>query len=196
MVDSNQAVNNQSTEKSAAGQPRSEQPKNEQPRSEQPRNEQPRSEQPRSEQPRSDQNRGRNYQGYNQGQRQHNQARQQNQQNTDAQVSSNRESQGQNQSQNTNQGHFQPRNNMHQAKQHDPHVKENGQQRGYYRDREKPRDIEKDAQPRQHTGAPQARYGNNQRSRAEETIDDIKQDIIRLEKEIDLEIKEIRSMKL
>jgi hypothetical protein len=34
------------------------------------------------------------------------------------------------------------------------------------------------------------------RNRADETIDDIKEDIIRIEKEIDLEIKEIRSMKL
>lgn len=34
------------------------------------------------------------------------------------------------------------------------------------------------------------------RNRADETIDDIKEDIVRLEKEIDLEIKEIRSMKL
>lgn len=32
--------------------------------------------------------------------------------------------------------------------------------------------------------------------RAEETIDDIKSDIVRIEKEIQLEIKEIRSMKL
>ena len=85
---------------------------------------------------------------------------------------------------------------MHQAKQHEQHGRESGQQRGYYRDREKPRDSERDVQPRQHSGAQQGRYGNNQRSRAEETIDDIKQDIIRLEKEIDLEIMEIRSMKL
>lgn len=32
--------------------------------------------------------------------------------------------------------------------------------------------------------------------RADETVDDIKQDIIRIEKEIKLELKEIRSMKL
>lgn len=173
MVDNNQAGNTQNTEKAAVGQPRSEQPRN--------------------DQQRNDQNRGRNYQGYNQGQRQHNQARQQNQQNPDA---ANREAQGQNQPQNSNQGHFQPsRNNAHQARQHDQRGKDNGQPRGYYRDREKLRDAERDAQPRQHTGISQSRYGN-QRNRAEETIDDIKQDIIRLEKEIDLEIKEIRSMKL
>jgi hypothetical protein len=33
------------------------------------------------------------------------------------------------------------------------------------------------------------------RNRAEETIDDIKHDILRLEKEIELEIREIRSLK-
>jgi len=39
------------------------------------------------------------------------------------------------------------------------------------------------------------RYGNS-RNRAEETIEDIKRDIMRIEKEIELEIKEIRSLKL
>lgn len=38
------------------------------------------------------------------------------------------------------------------------------------------------------------RYNN--RIKTEETVDDIKEDIIRIEKEIDLEIKEIRSLKL
>lgn len=37
---------------------------------------------------------------------------------------------------------------------------------------------------------------NMMKYRAEETVDDIREDIARLEKEIDLEIKEIRSMKL
>jgi len=37
---------------------------------------------------------------------------------------------------------------------------------------------------------------NNTRFRAEETVDDIREDIARLEKEIHMEIKEIRSMKL
>jgi hypothetical protein len=36
----------------------------------------------------------------------------------------------------------------------------------------------------------------NSRIRTEETVDDIKEDIARIEKEIDLEIKEIRSLKL
>lgn len=39
-----------------------------------------------------------------------------------------------------------------------------------------------------------SRYGS--KSRAAETIDDIKIDIARIEKEIELEIKEIRSMRL
>lgn len=34
------------------------------------------------------------------------------------------------------------------------------------------------------------------RARLEETVDDIKADVARIEKEIDLEIKEIRSLKL
>jgi CCR4-NOT transcriptional regulation complex NOT5 subunit len=40
----------------------------------------------------------------------------------------------------------------------------------------------------------QSRYRN--RVKAEETIDDIKEDIVRIEKEIELEMKEIRSLKL
>ena len=40
------------------------------------------------------------------------------------------------------------------------------------------------------------RYGNSLRNKPEETIEDIKDDIVRLEKEIELEIKDIRSLKL
>ena len=36
----------------------------------------------------------------------------------------------------------------------------------------------------------------NNRVKTEETVDDIREDIARIEKEIDLEIKEIRSLKL
>jgi len=36
----------------------------------------------------------------------------------------------------------------------------------------------------------------NNRVKADETVDDIREDIARIEKEIDLEIKEIRSLKL
>ncbi|MCX7841553.1 MAG: hypothetical protein N2489_00570 [Clostridia bacterium] len=44
-----------------------------------------------------------------------------------------------------------------------------------------------------HNNPPQ-RYGN--KSKAEETAEDIKADILRIEKEIDLEIKEIKSLRL
>jgi hypothetical protein len=64
--------------------------------------------------------------------------------------------------------------------------RDGGQNRGYYRDR--------DNQPRQHQQSSGPRF--NTRNRAEETIDDIKEDITRIEKEIELEIKEIRSLKL
>lgn len=72
------------------------------------------------------------------------------------------------------------------------HSREGMQQRGYYRERN--RDADRDLQHK-HSGQSYGKYGNAQRNRAEETIDDIKQDIIRLEKEIELEIKEIRSLK-
>lgn len=64
--------------------------------------------------------------------------------------------------------------------------REGGQNRGYYRDR--------DNQQRQHSQTQGPRFST--RNRAEETIDDIKEDIVRIEKEIELEIKEIRSLKL
>lgn len=68
------------------------------------------------------------------------------------------------------------------------HSREQGQGKGFYRDRE--------GAPRQHSGnVPAPRY-NNSRNRSEETVEDIKEDILRLEKEIELEIKEIRSLKL
>ncbi len=155
--------------------------------------------QQRSEQPR---NRS-NYQRYNQGQRSHNQNRTQNStKNPDVQNPANKEAQGQNQ--NTAQNsHFQsgsknynrgPRAHEQQPRENGQQPRESGQQRGYYRDRV--RDNDRDAQLRQHSAASGGRYGNALRNRAEETIDDIKLDIIRLEKEIELEIKEIRSLKL
>ncbi|MGE5613951.1 MAG: hypothetical protein ACM3XR_06045 [Bacillota bacterium] len=77
-----------------------------------------------------------------------------------------------------------------QKKAFELHSRDSGQQRGY--SREKGRETE--SQPR-HSGY-SGRHQGNYKNRSEETIDDIKQDIIRLEKEIELEIKEIRSLKL
>jgi len=59
--------------------------------------------------------------------------------------------------------------------------------------REKTRDGERDSL---YKGLSGGRISNIIKNRAEETIDDIKEDILRLEKEIELEIMEIRSMKL
>jgi hypothetical protein len=66
----------------------------------------------------------------------------------------------------------------------------------HFRDRNRDKDGERDNQQRPFSNAAGGRFSSISRSRAEETIDDIKEDIIRLEKEIDLEIKEIRSLKL
>lgn len=166
----NQTGNNVNTEKSEPGQQKSEQPQR---------------------------NRS-NYQRYNQGQRTQNQNRPQNStpnstQNSDAHDTANKEPKGQSRKAAQN-SHFQPgpRNNNRGARTNETQPRENGQQRGYYRDRV--RDNDRDSQPRQHSAS--GRYGNITRNRAEETIDDIKLDIVRIEKEIDLEIKEIRSLKL
>lgn len=153
--------------------------------------EQQRSGQQRSEQPQRNRS---NYQRYNQGQKSQNQSRTQNStQSPDAQSVANKDPKGQGQKA-TQNSHFQsgPRNNNRGARTNETQPRENGQQRGYYRDRV--RDNDRDPQPRQHSAS--GRYGNITKNRVEETIDDIKLDIIRLEKEIDLEIMEIRSLKL
>lgn len=144
--------------------------------------------QQKSEQPRTRSN----YHRYNQGQRNHNQNRAQNSvKNPDAQNPNTAQSNhSQSGPRNMNRG---PRVHEQQPRENGQQPRESGQQRGYYRDRV--RDNDKDAQPRQHTAVSAGRYGAL-RNRAEETIDDIKLDITRLEKEIDLEIKEIRSLKL
>ena len=152
-----------------------------------------------------------NNQGNNQNQRGHSPFRQQGGAQADKVQSPNRRD-GQNPNQShTNQGGqanpgnsqvSQPRNNTqgvrNQPDRHDEQTRENGQNRGYYRDRNKTRDNERDCVPRQHVGSTPSggRYGNSLRNRAEETIDDIKEDISRIEKEIELEIKEIKSLKL
>ena len=83
-----------------------------------------------------------------------------------------------------NQGSGQSQKSQH-GQQHEPpaHTRENGSGRSFYRDR--------DSLPRQ-TSIP--KYSG--RARIEETIEDIKEDIISIEKEIELEIKEIKSLKL
>ncbi len=81
-----------------------------------------------------------------------------------------------------------------QNDRHDGHFREGSQSRGYYRD--KSGNNDRDSQPRQYAGSSSSKYGSSLRNRAEETIDDIKEDIVRLEKEINLEIKEIKSLKL
>lgn len=144
--------------------------------------------QQKSEQPRTRSN----YYRYNQGQRNHNQNRTQNSaKSPDAQnpgtAQNNHFHSG---SKNLNRG---SKAHDQQARENGQQPRESGQQRSYYRDRV--RDNDKDVQPRQHTAASAGRYGAL-RNRAEETIDDIKLDIIRLEKEIELEIKEIKSLKL
>jgi len=73
------------------------------------------------------------------------------------------------------------------SKSHDAYNRDNSRQRGFYRDKGKgaDRDHQKYA----------GRHGGSYKNREEETIDDIRRDIERIEKEIELEIKEIRSMK-
>lgn len=70
-----------------------------------------------------------------------------------------------------------------QAEKIDGNTRENAPNKGYYRDRNRNKPVNS------------GRFINN-RNKAEETIDDIKEDIVRLEKEIELEIKEIKSLKL
>lgn len=86
--------------------------------------------------------------------------------------------------------------NRNQTDRKDVSPRDNGQNRANYREKNKEND--RDCRPRQYSGTSSTphKYGNSLRNRAEETIDDIKEDIIRIEKEIDLEIKEIKSMKL
>lgn len=74
----------------------------------------------------------------------------------------------------------------------------NTQDQGTNRDRENApvKNFHREGTPRQNhpnQGSP-SRHIN--RIRAEETVDDIKTDIVRIEKEIELEIKEIKSMRL
>jgi len=69
--------------------------------------------------------------------------------------------------------------------------REGGYQRNFNRDNRENREVREGYQ-RTSYGGP--RYQN--RIRVDETIDDIKLDIQRIEKEIELEIKEIRSSKL
>ena len=158
-----------------------------------------------------------NSQGYHQNQRVQNQLHQKNSVPvTGEQVSSSKEGQGTNQSrlvqvvQNPIQGHNQPqfRNNTQgprnltnhhegsprEANPREANPREAGQNKGFYRDRSK--DSERDTQPRQYSSPPGGRYGNSLRNKPEETIEDIKEDIVRLEKEIELEIKDIKSLKL
>jgi hypothetical protein len=143
--------------------------------------------QPKNEQRNRPNHQNQNTKGQYQG-RQQNGAR-----NADTQNAPNKDTQAQNKDGNR-QGQYQPgqRNNNHGQRNHEGRNRENAP-RGYYRDRN--READKDAQPRQHGGTSYGRHQNVQKSRAEETIEDIKQDIIRLEKEIELEIKEIRSLK-
>ena len=202
--DENQAVDRQRAERYQSGQKRGEQQKPEQQRGEQQKPEQQRGEKQRSEQ----QTHSRaNNQGYNQNQQEKKQLHQQGVgQTAGVQASNNREVQGRNQSQQAqagqdfNQGRIQTQSKIgtqavrNQSNRQDAYSKESRQSSGFYRDRNTDRDI----QPRQYAGASTSggRHGYNTRNRVEETIEDIKEDIIRLEKEIELEIKEIKSLKL
>jgi hypothetical protein len=149
-----------------------------------------------------------NHQGYNQSQRGQNQSyHQSGGQAAGVQIINHKDNTGNNQNQSgqsgqvANQGHnqSQTRNNLqglkNPAERHEGHPREGVQNRGYYREKNRDNDREN---IRQYAGAasPGGKYGNILRNRAEETIDDIKEDITRLEKEIELEIKEIKSLKL
>lgn len=69
--------------------------------------------------------------------------------------------------------------------------KENGHQRNYHRENTQNRENRENREPyRQHFQRPAIK------PRAEETVEDIANDIVRIQKEIDLELKEIRSMRL
>ena len=68
------------------------------------------------------------------------------------------------------------------------HGREGNPNRNVYREREN--------QPRQYSNSISSSSKYSYRNRAEETIDDIKEDILRIEKEIDMEIKEIKNLKL
>lgn len=92
---------------------------------------------------------------------------------------------------NTGHGSGRTKAGLRGVKAYEPRSRDSGQQRGYSRDRNR----EMSSQRPKHSRF-SGRYPGIYRNRPEETIEDIKQDIIRLEKEIDLEIKEIKSLKL
>ncbi len=85
-----------------------------------------------------------------------------------------------NQSKETQRDNSQPRDNGQQRER---------EHRGYYRD-----NASRQTQGQGHSGQTYQRYQS--RVRAEETTEDIKADIVRIEKEIELEIKEIKTMRL
>jgi hypothetical protein len=64
------------------------------------------------------------------------------------------------------------------------------------RDNTPNRGYQRDNPPRQNYAYQNSRSGFNSRVKTIETVDDIKEDIIRIEKEIELEIKEIKTMRL
>lgn len=80
--------------------------------------------------------------------------------------------------------------------------KENTQSRNYNKEQRPPREsyqnknYNKDNSGRQRYSKQSYRQRNDSRIRTEETLDDIIADIARIEKEIELEIREIRSLKL
>lgn len=93
-------------------------------------------------------------------------------------------------------GQFQPRNNAQGMRNQTERQEGAGPNRRYHERNERNREAGRNSQQRQHSGASGGRFGGAVKNRAEETIDDIKEDIARLEKEIKLEINEIKSLKL
>ena len=77
------------------------------------------------------------------------------------------------------------------SRNYDGFNRDNARQRGYRRDKGKGADRDN----QKHSAQSHGRYGHSRKSREDETIEDIKRDILRIEKEIELEIREIRSMK-
>lgn len=132
----------------------------------------------------------------------------QSQGNRDGHIQNHSQPQNQNKTEQGNQAvsqtmhtQVQPRNTQQnqnqrtQPERHEAVQKEgtqNTQNKGFYRGR----DNDRDNQPRQRVVQSSASRYSGPRAKAEETIEDIKEDIIRLEKEIELEMKEIRSLKL
>jgi hypothetical protein len=80
----------------------------------------------------------------------------------------------------------QPRENLQHTRDNSQHPRENSQYRSFHRENSAGQGYSHQSPSHRHVS----------RSKSEETADDIRTDILRIEKEIDLEIMEIKSLKL